>query len=40
MQKKHYLWLLYNLLAIISGIIAYRFFSEGKWFNTLLLYYS
>ncbi|WP_185288108.1 PAS domain-containing sensor histidine kinase [Chryseobacterium lactis] len=36
MQKKHYLWLLYHLLAIVSGIIAYRFFSEGKWFNTLL----
>lgn len=36
MRKDHYLWLLYNLFAIISGITAYHFFSEGKWFNTVL----
>lgn len=36
MRKDHYLWVLYNLLAIISGITAYHFFLEGKWFNTVL----
>lgn len=36
MNKNVYLWGIYNLLAITSGIVAYHFFSEGKWFNTLL----
>jgi len=36
MSKNGYLWVIYNLLAITSAIAAYHFFSEGKWFNTLL----
>jgi two-component system nitrogen regulation sensor histidine kinase NtrY len=36
MSKNGYLWVIYNLLAITSGIVAYHFFLEGKWFNTLL----
>ncbi|KFF11349.1 histidine kinase [Chryseobacterium soli] len=36
MNKNGYLWVIYNLLAITSGIAAYHFFLEGKWFNTLL----
>ncbi|MDV7695575.1 ATP-binding protein [Chryseobacterium soli] len=36
MSKNGYLWVIYNLLVITSAIIAYHFFSEGKWFNTLL----
>jgi len=36
MNKNVYLWGIYNLLAITSAIVAYHFFSEGKWFNTLL----
>lgn len=36
MSKNRYLWVIYNLLTIASGIAAYHFFSEGKWFNALL----
>lgn len=36
MHQNNKLWLLYNLFAITSGIIAYHFFSEGKWFNAIL----
>ncbi|MDG4652275.1 sensor histidine kinase [Chryseobacterium arthrosphaerae] len=36
MNKSYHLGLIYNLLAIACGIGAYHFFSEGKWFNSLL----
>ncbi|MGE8525110.1 sensor histidine kinase [Chryseobacterium rhizosphaerae] len=36
MSKNNILWLLYNLLAITSGVTAYHFFLEGKWFNMML----
>jgi nitrogen fixation/metabolism regulation signal transduction histidine kinase len=36
MSKNGYLWVIYNLLAITTAIVAYHFFSEGKWFNALL----
>ncbi|MCQ9640959.1 ATP-binding protein [Chryseobacterium sp. WG14] len=36
MSKNNILWLLYNLLAITSGITAYHFFLEEKWFNMML----
>ncbi|WP_300691586.1 ATP-binding protein [Chryseobacterium sp.] len=36
MSKTKYLWLIYNLLAIVSGITSYHFFSEKKWFNAVL----
>ncbi|GEN66229.1 sensor histidine kinase [Chryseobacterium rhizosphaerae] len=36
MSKNNILWLLYNLLAITSGITAYHFFLEGKWFSMML----
>jgi len=36
MSKNNILWLLYNLLAITSGITAYHFFLEEKWFSMML----
>lgn len=36
MSKTKYLWLIYNLLAIVSGMASYHFFSEKKWFNAVL----
>lgn len=36
MSKTKYLWLIYNLLAIVSGMTSYHFFSEKKWFNAVL----
>ncbi|CAH0247770.1 ATP-binding protein [Chryseobacterium sp. Bi04] len=36
MSKNNILWLLYNLLAITSGITTYHFFLEEKWFNMML----
>lgn len=36
MSKNNILWLLHNLLAITSGITAYHFFLEEKWFNMML----
>ncbi|AZA85185.1 histidine kinase [Chryseobacterium lactis] len=36
MTKKNTPGLLYNLLAIGSGIAAYHFFSEGKWLTAVL----
>ncbi len=36
MKNRKYRWLLYNLLAMVSGITAYHFYSEGKWFNAFV----
>lgn len=36
MNKYNYLWLVYNFLAIVSGIACYHFFLEEKWFNAIL----
>lgn len=36
MNKNYNLWLLYHLLSIVSGIMAYHFFTEEKWFNAIL----
>ncbi|MGH1516487.1 sensor histidine kinase [Chryseobacterium sp. JK1] len=36
MNTNYSLWVLYNLLSIASGITAYHFFTEGKWFNAAL----
>lgn len=35
MSKYNYLWLIYNFLAIISGIVCYHFFLEEKWFSAI-----
>jgi len=33
MNKQQFIWLLFILLAIISGIIAFDFYSQNKWIN-------
>ncbi|WP_261511648.1 sensor histidine kinase [Chryseobacterium paludis] len=35
MSKYNYLWLIYNFLAILSGIVCYHFFLEEKWFSAI-----
>ncbi len=36
MNKNNYIWLIYILLSIISGMFCYHFFIEGKWINVIL----
>jgi nitrogen fixation/metabolism regulation signal transduction histidine kinase len=36
MSKYNYQWLIYNFLAIVSGIVCYHFFLEEKWFSAIL----
>jgi two-component system nitrogen regulation sensor histidine kinase NtrY len=33
MNKQQFIWLLFILLAIVSGIFAYDFYSQNKWIN-------
>lgn len=33
MKIRNYIWFLFILLAIFCGILAFGFFSEGKWIN-------
>ncbi|KFF07684.1 sensor histidine kinase [Chryseobacterium luteum] len=33
MKKQRFIWLLFILLAIISGIFAFDFYSQNKWIN-------
>ncbi|MEN4760850.1 PAS domain-containing sensor histidine kinase [Chryseobacterium sp. C39-AII1] len=36
MNKNNYIWLIYILLSIISGMFCYHFFIERKWINVIL----
>lgn len=36
MNKNNYIWLIYILLSIVSGILCYHFFLEEKWVNVIL----
>ncbi|MBK1896076.1 sensor histidine kinase [Chryseobacterium paridis] len=36
MSKYNYRWLVYNFLAIVSGIACYHFFLQEKWFSAIL----
>jgi two-component system nitrogen regulation sensor histidine kinase NtrY len=33
MKKQQFIWLLFILLAIVSGIFAFDFYSQDKWIN-------
>jgi nitrogen fixation/metabolism regulation signal transduction histidine kinase len=33
MKKQQFIWLLFILLAIVSGILAFDFYSQNKWIN-------
>ena len=36
MNKQQFIWLLFILLAIVSGIFAFDFYSQNKWINCIL----
>lgn len=36
MKKQQFLWLLFILLAIVSGIFAFDFYSQNRWINCFL----
>ncbi|WP_265426947.1 sensor histidine kinase [Chryseobacterium sp. YIM B08800] len=36
MKKQQFFWLLFILLAIVSGIFAFDFYSENRWINCFL----
>lgn len=36
MKKKQFLWIIFILLAIVSGIFAFDFYSQNKWINCIL----
>lgn len=36
MKKHQFFWLLFILIAIVSGIFAYDFYSQNKWINCFL----
>lgn len=36
MKKQQILWLIFILLAIVSGIFAFDFYSQNKWINCIL----
>ncbi len=36
MKKKQIFWLIFILLAIVSGIFAFDFYSQNKWINCIL----
>lgn len=36
MNKNNYMWLIYTLLSVGSGITSYHFFLEAKWINVIL----
>jgi two-component system, NtrC family, nitrogen regulation sensor histidine kinase NtrY len=36
MNLNRYIWLLFILLAIVSGIFAFNFYSQDKWINCIL----
>jgi two-component system nitrogen regulation sensor histidine kinase NtrY len=33
MKKQQFIWLLFILLAIVSGILAFNFYSQNRWIN-------
>ncbi|KAB1231597.1 sensor histidine kinase [Chryseobacterium viscerum] len=33
MKKQQYIWLVFILLAVVSGIFAFDFYSQNKWIN-------
>lgn len=36
MKKKQFFWLLFILLAIVSGIFAFDFYSQNRWINCFM----
>ena len=36
MKKQQFFWLLFILLAIVSGIFAFNFYSQNRWINCFL----